>query len=232
MCTVVCERQPGHPLRVLALRDEFAARDFDGPAAWWPEQPTAIGGRDRLAGGTWCASDVATGATALLVNRIERIDGTPSRGLLPLAAVRAYATGTDWTAGIDHTTMASFNLVVASPDGVVVWVWDASALTRRELGPGQHMITSRGVDPDDPKTATFAPRFVAEPWQEVVTSCEPSDEPGALVVRHQRADKVYATVFGQLITSVPGSLHVEHSRTPWVPGSWTEQSWPSAYPVV
>jgi uncharacterized protein with NRDE domain len=228
----VCEWQPDQPLRILALRDEFAARDFDGPGAWWPEQPGAIGGRDRLAGGTWCASDVATGATALLVNRVERMDGTPSRGLLPLAAVRAYADGTDWTAAVDHTAMASFNLVLAAPSGVVVWVWDATDLERRELGPGQHMITSAGIDAGNPKTENFAPRFAAEPWQEVVTSCEPSDEPGALVVRYVHEGKVYATVFGQLITSVPGSLHVAHSRTPWVPGSWTEQRWPSGRPVV
>ena len=227
MCTVVCQWQAGEPLRVLALRDEFVSRDFDGPDAWWPEQPTAIGGRDRLAGGTWCVSDVATGATALLVNRVERMDGTPSRGLLPLAAVRAYAEGTEWTADLDHTTMASFNLVLATPDGVLLWVWDGTALDRRELGAGQHMITSRGIDADDPKTARFAPRFAAEPWQEVVTSCEPVDELGALILRHPHEDKVYATVFGQLITSVPGSLHVAHSRTPWAAGSWTEQTWPS-----
>ena len=227
MCTVVCHWQPGEPLRILALRDEFVSRDFDGPDAWWSDQPSAIGGRDRLAGGTWCVSDVATGASALLVNRVERMDGTPSRGLLPLAAVRAHAEATEWTAGVDHTTTASFNLVLATPDGVVVWVWDASALDRLELGPGQHMITSRGIDADDEKTVRFAPRFAAEPWQEVVTSCEPADELGALVVRHPHEGKVYATVFGQLITSVPGSLHVAHSRTPWVPGSWTEQRWPS-----
>lgn len=232
MCTVVCDWQAGQPLRVLALRDEFAAREFDGPDAWWPDQPTVIGGRDRLAGGSWCVSDVAIGATALLLNRPERMDGTPSRGVLPLAAVRAVADGTEWTAHIDHAGMASFNLVLAGPAGVVVWAWDAESLERRELPAGQHMITSGGVDADNPKTVRFAPRFATEPWQEVVTSCEPSDEPGALVVRHLHDGKVYATVFGQLITSVPGSLHVVHSRTPWVSGSWTEQRWPSGYPVV
>ena len=229
MCTVVCDWQSGAPIRILALRDEFVSRDFDGPEAWWPDQPDVIGGRDRLAGGSWCVSDVATGATALLVNRIERMDGTPSRGLLPLAAVRAYANGTDWTSAVDHTAMASFNLVLATPEGVLVWVWDATALEERKLGPGQHMITSSGIDADNPKTTGFAPRFAAEPWLEVVTSCEPSDEPGALVVRHVHDGKVYATVFGQLITSAPGSLDVAHSRTPWVPGSWTERRWPSGH---
>ncbi|MGN6609389.1 MAG: NRDE family protein [Jatrophihabitans sp.] len=225
MCTVVTRHQPGRPLRVLALRDEVVSREFDEPAAWWPDQPNAVGGRDRLAGGTWCASDVQTGATALLVNRIERREGTPSRGLLPLAAL---AHGDAWTEAVDHRAMASFNLVLARPDAVTVWVWDAETLQRRELEPGTHMITSRGVDADDEKTVAYAPRFAAEHWRSVVASTEPLDAIGALVVRVPFGDEVYATVFGQLITSVPGELDIVHSRTPWLPETWSEQRYPAA----
>lgn len=226
MCTVVCRWIPGEPLRILALRDEFAAREFDGPGAWWPDQPSVIGGRDRLAGGSWCVSDIASGATALLVNRIERLDGTPSRGLLPLAAV---ALGAGWADALDHRGMAGFNLVVAGPSGVATWVWDAQSLRRFELGPGTHMITSRGVDSDDAKTERFAPLFGAgDPWVDVVTSCEPSADDGALVVRREHEGRTYATVFGQLITAQPGALRIEHSRTPWRDGSWVDASWPSA----
>jgi hypothetical protein len=182
-----------------------------------------IGGRDRVAGGSWCVSDIDSGMTALLVNRIERRDGTPSRGLLPLAAV---ATGAAWVSDFDYRAMASFNLVVAGPSGVVVWVWDAAALQQFDLSPGLHMITSLGVDSSDAKTARFAPLFAGRPWLDVVTSCEPSSEESALVVRHTFEDRTYATVFGQLITAVPGSLQISHSRTPWVDGSWVDQTWP------
>lgn len=210
-------------MRLLAIRDELISRDFDLPDAWWPAQPGVIGGRDQQAGGSWCVSDVATGATALVLNRIERRDGTPSRGLLPLAAVSA---GEAWPERVDHRQMASFNLVLAGPSGVTVWTWDATDLQRTELEPGTHMITSRGVDTDDAKTKAFAPRFTDEPWLDVVTSCEPADDPGALVVRHPFEDDTYATVFGQLITASPGALRISYSRTPWRDGTWTDRDWP------
>jgi uncharacterized protein with NRDE domain len=221
---VVCRWTADQPVQLLAIRDELVSRDFDPPAAWWPAQPTVIGGRDRVAGGTWCASDVSSGVTALVLNRVERRTGTPSRGVLPLAAV---AAGTSWPAKVDHREMASFNLVVAGPSGVTAWTWDATELRRVDLAPGTHMITSSGVDSDDAKTARFAPMFAARPWYDVVTSCEPEDDPAALVVRHPIENDAYATVFGQLITATAGELRVSSSRTPWVAGSWREQTWPT-----
>lgn len=182
-----------------------------------------IGGRDRLAGGSWCVSDWRTGVTALVLNRRERRTGTPTRGLLPVTAVRA---GESWPDLVDHREMASFNLVLAGPDGVTAWTWDATALRRARLTPGQHMITSDGVDADNPKTIRFAPLLETKPWYDVVTSTTPSDDPSALVVRHEVGGDVYATVFGQLITAEEGALRIASSATPWIDGSWDEQSWP------
>jgi hypothetical protein len=228
MCTVVARWVPGEPVRVLAIRDEVVSRDFDLPGAWWPGQPGVIGGRDRQAGGSWCVSQVSSGVTALVLNRIERRNGSPSRGVLPLAAV---AVGPAWPERVDHCEMAAFNLVLAGPAGLTAWTWDATELRRVDLGPGTHMITSRGVDGDDAKTSTFAPRFAAEPWLDVVGSCVPTDDPAALVVRHRFETDTYATVFGQLITASPGELHVSYSRTPWLEDTWVEASWPAARPL-
>lgn len=222
MCTVVARCTPGEPARILAIRDEVVSRDFDEPAEWWPAQPGVIGGRDRTAGGSWCVSHVSTGVTALVLNRPERREGTPSRGLLPLAAV---AAGASWPETIDHQNMASFTLVVVGPDAITAWTWDAVELRRIELGAGVHMVTSRGVNGGDAKTAAFAPRFGSEPWLDVVTSCAPTDDPAALVVRHQFETGTYATVFGQLISARPGELRLSYSRTPWVAGSWTDAVW-------
>jgi Transport and Golgi organisation 2 len=222
VCTVVLRSAPGDPLRILAVRDEFVSRAFDPPGAWWPEQPGVIGGRDRLAGGTWCASDPRTGFTALVLNRRERRTGTPTRGVLPLVALRA---GETWPDLVDHRQMASFNLALAGPDGVTVWTWDAAELRRVSPTPGQHMITSDGVDADNPTTTRFAPLFETQSWYDVVTSTTPSDDPSALVVRHEVSGDIYATVFGQLITAGRGALRIASSATPWIHGSWTEQSW-------
>jgi uncharacterized protein with NRDE domain len=223
VCTVVTQWAAHEPLRIVAIRDEFVSRAFDPPGAWWPQQPTVIGGRDRLAGGSWCVSDISSGVTALVLNRRERRDGTPSRGVLPLAAVDA---GESWPDLVDHREMASFNLVLAGPAGVTVWSWDAAELRRADVPPGLHMITSNGVDADDPTTVRFAPQFTARPWHDVITSTAPADDPSALFVRREVDGNIYATVFGQLISSSPGALTVASSATPWIDGSWTEESWP------
>lgn len=222
MCTVVWEWTGSAPLRVLGLRDEFAGRAFDDPAAWWPDHPDVIGGRDRVAGGTWCASDVRTGATALVVNRIERRDGSPSRGILPLAAL---AHGRTWPTGVEVTGMAAFNLLLADADGVTVWTWDGVQLGEFTPPAGRHMLTSQGVDADDAKTRRFAPRFGSEEWTEVVTSCARSADDDALVVRRRFDERTYETVFGQLLVARPGKLRIEYSRAPERADSWVAQEW-------
>jgi uncharacterized protein with NRDE domain len=223
MCTVVTRWDAGEPVRILAIRDEFVSREFDLPGAWWPEQPGVIGGRDRQAGGSWCVSDVAAGVTALVLNRVERHTGTPSRGVLPLAAV---AAGAGWTGQVAHRDMASFTLVLAAPEGVTAWTWDASELRRIDLTPGTHVFTSRAIDSGDEKADLLMPQFAARPWLDVVTAHEPVDERTALVVRHPFETDTYATVFGQLITAAPGDLRISYSRTPWAAGTWTDGRWP------
>jgi transport and Golgi organization protein 2 len=222
MCTVVCEWSAGELPQILALRDEFVGREFDDPGTWWPDQPTLVGGRDRVAGGSWCVTDVTSGVTALVVNRFERRDGAPSRGVLPLVAA---AHGVRWNDAIDIAGMASFNLALLDGSGVVVWKWDGTELRRTDLAPGLHLITSPGVDADDPKTARFGRQFAQRPWLDVVTSTEPSDDSSALILRRALGGQTYATVFGQQILARPGTLTIRHSRTPWRAGTWVEQSW-------
>lgn len=210
-------------MHILGVRDEFVSRDFDDPGSWWPEQSTVVGGRDRLAGGSWCASDVETGVTALVLNRIERHTGTPSRGVLPLAAV---AAGDAWPEKVDHREMASFTLVVAGPNGVTVWTWDVTELREEALAAGTHVFTSRGADGEAEKSARLLPQFTSRPWLDVVSEHPPVDDQLALIVRHPFETDTYATVFGQLITATPGDLHIAYSRTPWEPPTWVQKHWP------
>lgn len=223
MCTVVVRWSPGEPVRVLALRDELEGRPFDDPGAWWPEQPDVVGGRDQVAGGSWAVTDVAAGVTALVLNRPERRVAepfAPSRGLLPLAAV---SRGEAWTDALDVTGMASFNLVLASPDSLVLWAFDGSVVTRTDRAPGTHMVTSGGAE--DGKTDRYLSRFAAGPegWLGLVREDQPADDPAALVVRHVDGQRVFATVFGQLITAAPGRLALSYSRRPWAAEPWTER---------
>jgi hypothetical protein len=226
VCTVVVRRSEGRPVRILALRDELTSRKFDDPGQWWPQLPDVVGGRDAVAGGTWCATRVDTGATALVLNRPQKTDatpGAPSRGVLPLLGV---THGADWPAHVEPAGMASFLLVLATPERLVTWDFDGIALREEEHGPGTVMITSGG--PEDLKAERYLGRFTAagdlDGWRQLVRSAPPADDPGALVVRHERDGKVFATVFGQLIEAAPGRLRLEYSRRPWTGEPWTTLS--------
>ncbi|MGY1701461.1 NRDE family protein [Geodermatophilus sp. SYSU D00766] len=232
MCTVVVRWSAGRPVRVLALRDELTTREFDDPGRWWPELPDVVGGRDRAAGGTWCATDVGTGVTALVLNRPQKRTAEPgaaSRGVLPLLGV---ARGADWPTGTRLEGMASFLLVLAGPDRLTTWDFDGDTLTSTAHAEGTTMITSGG--PEDRKADRYLAAFTtAEPpdgWRALVQEAPPQDDPGALVVRHEEDGAVFATVCGQLLETRPGTLQVEFSRRPWTAGTWAVTDHTAARP--
>ncbi|MDP9183005.1 MAG: NRDE family protein [Actinomycetota bacterium] len=227
MCTVVVRWSAGQPVQVLALRDELVGRDFDDPDEWWPSQPGVVGGRDRTAGGSWCVTDVRTGTTSLVLNRPDRPvadAGAPSRGVLPLLAVEH---GPGWPSAVELAGMASFNLVLIRPDAVTCWSYDGQQLLREELSAGTHMVTSGGAE--DGKAARYLSGFASagypDAWAGLLRATEPAPDPAALVVRVERDDRVYATVFGQLFESAPGSLSLAWSREPWGESEWTSRTW-------
>jgi hypothetical protein len=233
VCTVVVRWYPGDPLQVLALRDELVGRDFDDPDEWWPVQPGVVGGRDRLAGGSWCVTDLRAGTTGLVLNRPQRPradEGAPSRGVLPLLAV---AKGQDWPGGLDLDGMASFALVLAAPGALTCWAYDGEELRREDLPPGTHMVTSGGAEDGKAERylAAFTEAEFPQGWTDLLRATEPAPDPAALVVRVEREHEVYATVFGQLFTSEPGSLALSWSRRPWGDGTWTSRTWGADRPA-
>ena len=218
MCTVVVRWSDGEPIRILALRDESTAREFDEPGRWWPEHPDVVAGRDRTAGGTWCATRVGTGTTALVVNRPAKRTadpGAPSRGVLPMLGVEH---GADWLSAVRLDGMASFLLVLVAPDRLTTWDFDGAQVVRTEHPEGTWMVTSGG--PEDRKADRFLPLFAEagypDGWRRLVQSQPPRDDPGALVVHHEQDGLVFATVFGEFIDAQPGRLHLEYSRRPWL----------------
>jgi hypothetical protein len=238
VCTVVCRwaADGEFPVQMLALRDELISRAFDLPAAWWPDQPDVVGGRDRKAGGSWCVSDVRTGVTGVVLNRPERREaapGAPSRGVLPLLSVQR---GEQWPQFTDVIGMASFNLVLASPSGLRWWSFDGERLDGRTLSAGTYMFTPggllrSGLDPRfGPKSSGFtgdpnAPTRQAWPdWLAVVEDSRPSEDPAQLLVRTPVADDVFATVFGQFIASRPGTLRLDQQLDPGSGGDWTTRT--------
>ena len=182
-----------------------------------------FGGRDRAAGGTWCATRVTTGATALVLNRPEKPLAdreAPSRGVLPLLAA---VHGAAWTSFVDLAGMASFTLVLASLQRLTSWVFDGRDVVVTDHPEGTHMFTSGG--PENGKVESYLSLFrdvgYPEEWRLLLQASPPRDDPSALVVRHPTEDgREFATVFGQLVETRPGRLRLDYSRQPWSDQPW------------
>ena len=172
MCTVIVGFDPDAttPLVVVALRDEMRSRPWEGPAHHWPERPTLIGGRDRLAGGTWLAVDPTGPRTAALLNgwpwdgRMPWEGAYPaSRGELPLRALARHARdprgGRSPLEGEDPTRYAPFHLLDADARHATLHSWDGRCLDTRSLPTGVTTIVNTGLDPADPRAARHTPEF-------------------------------------------------------------------------
>jgi len=169
MCTVVVSIQPGHswPLILAANRDERIDRAWDPPAAWWPDSPNVIAGRDHTAGGTWMGLN-AHGVTAAVLNRPGSLGpaaGKRSRGDLPLRAL-AETTAEAAVAAIvalDAGEWRGFNLVIADRHGATFIRGSGHGKpSAHPLPPGVSMITAHDPnDIDSPRVARHLARFQA-----------------------------------------------------------------------
>lgn len=168
MCTVILLRRPGAdwPLLLAANRDERLDRAWDPPAEFWPG---IIGGRDRLAGGTWMSMNRA-GVLATVLNRAGSLGpeaAKRSRGELPLLALKG-ASAEDAAgriAALDAGLWRPFNMVLA--DARTAWFVAGLGAGRPEvmaLAEGVFMVTAHPPnDRTSPRTARHLPRFAAAP---------------------------------------------------------------------
>lgn len=195
MCTVVIDvpRNPGEPVRLLAVRDEDRDRPWRGLGPWWPERDGVVGVRDDRAGGAWLAVDPAAARLAVLLNREDLSDRgddeVVSRGSIPLDAVGD---------GIpDHPATRGFNLVEVDADGAHLVEWDGLVARRTRLTPGTHMVAHHAVDdPGTPRIARWLESFRAAglaggpewwmPWLDVVERA--TADPSASVLRRDEHD--------------------------------------------
>jgi hypothetical protein len=176
VCTVVALVRPTFVL-LAANRDERLDRPWDPPAAYWPEHPGVVAGRDRSAGGTWMGLN-RFGVVATVLNRPGTLGpaaGKRSRGELPLMALD-HKTAADAAAAItrlDAAAWRGFNMVLADGAGAIfIRGLGHGRPTAEALPQGVSMVTA--YDPNDltsPRTARHLPRFQAvepvgpEDWQ-------------------------------------------------------------------
>jgi len=171
MCTLIIGRDVLGPRTVVlaANRDEDPSRPTDPPRVL-RENPRVVGGRDRLAGGTWLALRESKAAVALL-NRHDPERGSPpsgrrSRGLLTLDVATADGVSLSAAAleralrAVGDVAYAPFNLVFASPEICWVVVVDGDGARHQEIPPGWHVLTHRELDdPGEPRAAWLLERL-------------------------------------------------------------------------
>lgn len=242
MCTVLLRLDPGAPWPVLlgAIRDEFADRGWDPPAAHWAERwPGLLGGRDRTAGGTWLAvdPDPARPAAAALLNGVRRPAPTegarPTRGTLALEALASgRVPSRDEVAAYD-----GYHLLVATLEGTQVWSWDGEHLRHEVLEPGDHIVVNLGVDAgEDPLVPHFAPLLAElpdplldggptavawEPWTDLLQGDGlDGDDPRALLVHREVDGRTYASTSASLVALGPGRLRYDFCSVPTDPTAW------------
>ena len=208
MCLIVVGvgATPRYPLLVAANRDEQHARPA-APAAWWPEPPRLLGGRDLQAGGAWLAVD-RRGRFAAVTNirDPDRRQGLRSRGSL----VADFFAGADSAeryaarAISDGAEFGAFNLLVY--DGHELWLASNRA-PAVALGTGLHSFSNAPAGVEWPKTASAragAERLLSQP-----TPVEPlfallaeRADSGPPEERYQRTHFVVGPVYGTRCSTV------------------------------
>ena len=156
MCLLVVLSRvvPEWPLIVAANRDEQYARPAD-PVTVLRERPRTLGGRDRLAGGTWLALN-EHGVVAGLTNQpMQRSPTRRSRGGIPLRLTECADAGRAVAAFTASAGPAEFNPCWAlAGDRSALFYLDltcADALEAVELEPGLYILENRALDAPSPK---------------------------------------------------------------------------------
>jgi len=157
MCLILfhCGRHPRYRLILAANRDEFHARPTRH-AAYWPDRPGVLAGRDLAAGGTWLAVH-RSGRMAAITNFRDPAANDPrarSRGDLVLDFAAGRQSPADFLAGVERrrTTYNPFNLLVA--DGADLWYFGSREGRVRRLAPGTHALSNHLLDTPWPKVAS------------------------------------------------------------------------------
>jgi uncharacterized protein with NRDE domain len=154
MCLILVawRAHPDYPLVVAANRDEFFARPT-APAAFWPEAPKILAGRDLEAGGTWLGvtRDRRFAALTNFRDPAQQRKGAPSRGALVvdfLAGDETPQACLDRIEALDRQHNG-YNLLLG--DGASLWWSSNVAAESRPLQPGVYGVSNHLLDTPWPK---------------------------------------------------------------------------------
>ena len=209
MCLIVVAvaASARYPLLVAANRDEQHARPTQA-AAWWPDAPHVLGGRDLSAGGTWLAvDDRGRFAAVTNIRDPQRPVGLRSRGSL----VADYLDGSESAARYAARAVARrpgfrrFQFIALRRPRALLR--EQSRSGRYGSTTGLHAFSNAPPGTDSPKTASALRG--AEPLLAQAAPVEPlfallaeRDETGAPERRYERAHFVVGPTYGTRCSTV------------------------------
>ncbi len=175
MCLILIAWQahPDYPLVVAANRDEFFARPT-AAAAFWPDAPQVLAGRDLEAGGTWLGVSRQQRFAAVTNYREggrQRVDAR-SRGALVADFLSSQASPVAYLTPLETATAEynGFNLVVGNGESLAYYSNRGDGQPRW-LKPGLYGLSNHLLDTPWPKLtsakAAFAAALLALPAQEL-----------------------------------------------------------------
>jgi uncharacterized protein with NRDE domain len=163
MCLILIAWQahPDYPLVVAANRDEFFARP-SAAAAFWPEAPQVLAGRDLEAGGTWLGISREKRFAALTNYREggQVASNARSRGALVADFLSGDASPSAYLAQVAACAVDynGFNLFVADGQCLAYYA-NRGDSPPRFLSPGIYGLSNHLLDTPWPKLATAKTSF-------------------------------------------------------------------------
>ena len=146
MCLIVLgwRALPDHPLIVAANRDEFHARPA-AAAAFWPDRPAILAGRDLQAKGTWMGIS-RSGRFAAVTNfrGATEPSAAHSRGALVTGFLEGNLAPGDYLKGLQGRMYSGFNLLVC--DKEELWSMSNRDGPPRRLEPGIYGLGNTLLD--------------------------------------------------------------------------------------
>ncbi|MGC5258527.1 NRDE family protein [Gordonia sp. DT218] len=156
MCLILFawNTDPHQRLVVAANRDEYHRRET-APLSRWPDLPI-IGGRDRVAGGTWMGVDAVNPSRVAMVTNVRvgrpGAPGPRSRGALPVQ----FLVGADDPGAFAQRLRREgheylpVNLLVGD-EHELWWITNWPEPRAERVAPGVHGLSNGALDSDWPK---------------------------------------------------------------------------------
>jgi uncharacterized protein with NRDE domain len=164
MCLIllVWRVHPEFPCVLAANRDEFHGR-ATAAAAWWPDRPALLAGRDLEAGGTWLGVTRGGRFAALTNYRDPGLvrDAVPSRGNLVTQFLESGQSVADSLEYLRRVGAAynPFNIIFS--DGERLGIFESVRGEGRELAAGVYGLSNHLLDTPWPKVRIAKSRLMA-----------------------------------------------------------------------